>query len=186
MKRQIIFLIIGILWSAQQGRAKTVRPEAFGGVGWGKAWDDEGSIGTGINVNGGIGFNLISRLGLELEVTSMKNKREGSPGFQAEGRTTSVGPNLVYHFSSSRTKPFVVGGIHFFHHRGTAGFVPLPPDGTVNHWAFRIGGGVKAFVSERVFLRPEFICVAGGKGRSTGIEFPIFSPRFSVGLGYQW
>jgi hypothetical protein len=185
MKRQLILVFISVICSAPLCRGQST-PEVFGGVGWGKAWDDEGSIGAGIAVNGGAGFNLLSRLALEFEITTMKNKRESDVGFQADGQTTSIGPNLVYHFSSGRTRPFILGGIHFFHHRGTAGFAPLPPDESVNDVAIRIGGGVKAFVSERVFLRPEFICVTGGEGRARGVEFPISAPRFSVGIGYQW
>ena len=186
---RLLFLIAAVLFTGEIAAAQEGRTEVFAGAGWGRTWDDEGTIGTGLNVNAGVGFNVIPRVALELEVMTAKNKREpgAGSGFHAEGRTTTVGPNVLFHFATGRIKPFVLAGIHFFHHDGFAGFAPDRPEAKESHWAFRVGAGMKAFVSDRWFIRPEFACSSGGNGRTAGaLEFPIWSPRFSAGIGYQW
>ena len=93
----------------------------FGGTaGWGKTWDDEGSIGSGWLVGGYADRRLTRRLDLELSADLLKNTR--SDAFQADGHTTYLAGQLVGRFGPRSSNFFLSGGPAVAIYNGTTGF----------------------------------------------------------------
>jgi hypothetical protein len=59
---------------------------------------DEGSLGNGPYVLGGVGFRLAARASVEVDVMRAQHEREIAGG-PLEGTATGVFGNVVYHFS---------------------------------------------------------------------------------------
>src|SRR5215211_3225360 len=87
----------------------TPKGEVFGNVGAGKAYDDEGGIGNGLDFGGGIGYRITPKFGVEGYVNSIRHKREFGNGVVFEGTGTFVSANAIYHFSTAKVQPYVIG-----------------------------------------------------------------------------
>lgn len=163
------------------------RGEVFGSIGGGKAYDDEGSLGKGLDIGGGAGFRLTPRLGLEGHVNRIEYKRDFSSGVRFEGTAVFTTANLLYHFSTSRAQPYVVGGVGFVHLENRSRFPEddFLPKRTANGFATNFGGGVKIFLSKNFSLRPE-VRVFIGDTEGSGVEQPFSVGRASVALSYHW
>ena len=160
------------------------RSEVFGVVGVGKTYDDEGSLGTGINGGGGFGYRLSRRFGVEAEVNVFRTRREFSsqfPPFEADGAHV-MGSGLLY-LTQGRGQAYLIFGGGLQHVHVASGFGgPVGRSGTGG--AINFGGGVKIFVSPRVSLRPDLRIFSGGSG--SAVEPPFSVIRISGGVGYHW
>ena len=78
-----IFVVLGWLTAGigSVSGQEFLKREVFGNIGVGKTYDDEGSLGKGINGGGGIGYRLTDRFGVEAEVNGFRTKRVFSPDF---------------------------------------------------------------------------------------------------------
>jgi len=158
--------------------------ELFGVVGVGKTYDDEGSLGSGINGGAGFGYRLSRRFGVEAEVNLFRTRREFSsqfPAFEANGAQV-MGSGLLY-LTQGRGQVYLVFGGGLQHVHVASGFGgPVGRSGSGG--AINFGGGVKILVSPRVSLRPEARVFAGGSG--SAVEAPFSVIRVSLGVGYHW
>ena len=159
--------------------------ELFGTVGIGKAYDDEGSLGSGLNGGGGFGYRLSQRFGVEAEINAFRTVREFGPlfpPFRATG-VHAMGYGLLY-FNRGRAQAYLIFGAGLLHSSNPVGFAGARSDPSANGFAANLGAGIKIFVSEHVSLRPEFRIYAGD---SRGVvEPPLGVMRFSMGIGYHW
>lgn len=162
-----------------------LKKEVFGAIGIGKTYDDEGSLGSGVNVGGGFGYRLWSRIGVEVEVNAFRTRREFSsayPPFQASGAHV-MGSGLLY-LSRGRGQAYLLFGGGLLHTRLESGFGSVPVPRSANGFAVNLGGGMKIFVNPHVSLRPELrIYVGDSRG---AVEPPFGDIRFSMGVGYHW
>ena len=164
--------------------AGILRQEVFGVVGVGKAYDDEGSLGSGINGGGGFGYRFSRRWAVEAEVNAFRTRREFSsqfPAFQANGAHV-IGSALLY-LTQGRGQAYLIFGGGLQHTSVKSGFGGAGL-GSANGGAVNFGGGVKAFVTPHVSLRPEVRVFAGGSG--SVVEAPFSVIRVSIGAGYHW
>ena len=180
----VVFLM-PLLSIAQENRTKW---EVFGTAGYGRAYDDEGNIGSGLDLGGGFGYRITPKVGVEGSFNWFSHTREfgGSP-VRFEGTAVSGAANVVYHFSESKVQPFVTGGIGALQHEDrSTGLGQVGPPRTKSGFSYNFGGGVKIFLTKRVALRPEGRVLISNLGSGPGIEPPFSTFRGSVGIGYHW
>jgi hypothetical protein len=158
--------------------------EVFGTIGIGKTYDDEGSLGSGLNGSGGFGYRLTRRLGVEAEVNAFRTTREfGSqfPPFRASG--LHVMGNGVLYLNRGKAQAYLLFGAGLAHARVQSNFAGFhTPAG--NGLAVNLGFGVKAFVTQNISLRPEIRLYGADTGNV--IEAPFVDLRISMGVGYHW
>jgi opacity protein-like surface antigen len=188
IKLVVIAAVVFLMPVLSMAQDNGMKWEVFGTAGYGKAYDDEGNIGSGLDLGGGFGYRITPKLGIEGTVNWFKHSREFGPPnpVRFEGTAISGAANLVYHFSESKVQPFVTGGVGGLRHEDTSsGFGLFFPPRSASGFAYNFGGGVKIFVSRHVSLRPEGRILVANLG-SGGIEPPFSQFRFSMGIGYHW
>ena len=186
--RAIIFAVLILLPSAIFAQEYDSKGEAFINFGRGVTYDDEGSLGSGFNVGGGIGYHLTRKLKIEAEVNRIPFEREFSSGVRTEGTSVFVNANAVYHFSDSRARPYVIGGVGLLHYKNRSDFsAETPPDrSTSNGFAYNFGGGIKGYLTKKLSIRPEVRLYSGNLNRLVRTEPPLRILQVSVGFGYNW
>lgn len=169
------------------GQNYAPRGEVFGHLGGGKTYDDEGSLGNGFDIGGGVGFRLTPKFGVEGQVNRIAYKRDFSSGVRFAGTAVFTTANVLYHFSRSQAQPYVVGGVGFVHHENRSRFPEdsFLPKRTSNGFAKNFGAGVKIFLSKNFSLRPEFRVFLGDTAGSN-VEPPFSVGRASVAVSYHW
>lgn len=172
------------------GEEYRYRGEVFGAVGAGKTYDDEGSLGSGFNGGGGVGYRIRPKFGVEFELSGFRHERETSSGsLLFRGNGVFATGNAVYYFGSGtgRAQPYVIGGAGVLHKRNTSSFEGGPRlDFSGTGFALNGGAGVKIFVRPRFSIRPEFRVFAGGAGSQRVVEAPFVVIRASIGAAYHW
>lgn len=147
MKRLILTAAL-LLVSAGAVSAQTTPPASwtFGGTaGYGRTWDDEGQIGSGVLVGAYADRRIFKRTDLELSVDYLRHKRSaGESGFfEAEGHTTFLTGAIVQRFGSEGPNGYVLAGLTVGIHSGSAG-VPIDnliTDTGSTHSGLMFGGG---------------------------------------------
>lgn len=174
MIRLLAALLLALPLLAQQPKG-----EVFGLVGIGKTSDDEGSLGSGLNGGGGVGYRLTKRLGVEAEVNGFRSKRDfGQPVPPFEHSGVHVMGNGLVHFGPQRAQFYILGGVGLLHVKN------VRSGASGNGLNVGLGLGFKFFATEHVYIRPDVRLFAGDGGR--GAETPFAVIRFGVGLGYSW
>ena len=157
----------------------------FGAIGIGKTYDDEGSLGSGLNAGGGFGYRLSQRFAVEAEVNGFRTRRDFSSSFapfQANGAHV-MGSGLLY-LSRGRAQAYLLLGGGLLHVHVKNGFGGAPAGKSANGFAVNFGGGLRIFVSPHLSLRPELRIYSGGSGGA--VEPPFSVIRISLGAGYHW
>ena len=121
---------------------------------------------------------------MEGEVNVFRMRREFSaafPAFEANGAHV-MGSGLLY-LTQGRGQAYLIfgGGLQYVNVKSGFGGASL---GSGHGGAINFGGGVKAFVTPHVSLRPEMRVFAGDSGLV--VEAPFGLIRISMGLGYHW
>jgi opacity protein-like surface antigen len=178
MRRLIPALVLAALPLAAQTSGEFKRWEVHGSIGGGKSYDDEGSIGSGLSGGFGVGKRVTRRIGVEGEYTHLRHKREISGGaFIWEGSANLFTGNFLLHFRPERrVQPFVLIGAGGMTYEGSGpGF------------AWNCGAGVKAYLTDHWFLRPEVRISSGDYDRGPSQpEPPLSNIRVQFGVGYRW
>ncbi len=177
--------------------------EIYGNVGYGRLFDDETNLGTGLVVGGGIGYRFNRRWAVTFDVSRIGHQRE-TESYIFEGYALLVGGGLQYHFRpESKAQPYIRLGLSFAHYDGATigkpflpppGFPPVPgfvENGTQNFLGPDIGVGVKIFVTKKISIRPEYSFAIHGGFHAYDpprdiLEPGLWAPRFTVGIGYHW
>jgi hypothetical protein len=159
------------------------RVELFAGGGVARVGGDEGSLGNGPYLTGGIGFGLGPRASIELDVMKARHDRTIAGG-PLEGTATGIFGSVLYHFSNGRTRPFVLGSVGLLRSDVTQTF-PVNGTPTVftsrdSNFAWGGGGGAKILLTSRLSLRPQLRLVFS---ESTGV-MGLVAP--SIGAEYRW
>ena len=179
-----LLFLLALVASAQ---TPATRGEVFGSLGGGKAFDDEGGLGGGLDVGGGAGFRITPRFAIEGQVNRIHHRRDFSSGVRFEGIALFTTASLVYHFSESKAQPYVLAGLGVVNFENRSRFPedgPLPERKSTG-FATNFGGGAKLFLNRRVSLRPEFRLFFGDTAGS-GVEPRYCVLRGSVAISYHW
>ncbi len=153
----------------------------YGGVGGGRFYDDEGSLGRGLTYRTGVEWRPLNCMGLEAELLGIHHTR--SDAFQVRGNARALSANAVYYFSRSKAQPYVLGGFgllkvdYRYSWPGTANgeFQKSKTEPALN-----FGVGVRLFISRRWSLDPQF------RWAISAPSAYAIGNYFSTSLAYQW
>jgi hypothetical protein len=176
VRKVVLALILATVPVAAQWGFKR---EVFGAVGAGSTYDDEGSLGRGINGGGGIGYRLTPRLGFEAEVNAFRSKRDfGPPIAPFEHSGAHFMGNALLHVNRGRAQFYLIGGAGVLHIHNTG------TNRSHNGLSIDLGLGIKIFVTPHVYIRPDARAYVGSGGSAA--ESPFSDLRIAAGAGYSW
>ena len=138
---------------AQQGELTPPKVEVkatFGAAGFGDELDDPHVV-----AGGSVRLYLTRRFSVEPELLYMRHS--------SDDQDYLFTPGVAYDLTdpTQRVVPYVAGGVGVFHHRGRFlgnDFNTGQPrffDTSSTTWAATAGGGVKIFLSDRLFVAPD-------------------------------
>jgi hypothetical protein len=183
-----LFLLMPLVFVLTSGRSAgqdpSARVEVFAGAGVARMGGDEGSLGHGASLVGGVGFRFAPRVSLEVDLMRAQHERSIAGG-PLEGTATGVFGDVVYYFAEGRAQVFVMGSAGLLSSRTEHTFSPSggPPmtfRSQDDNFAWGGGAGVKIFVNPRLSLRPQFRLVFS---EATGV---MGLANTSVAIGYHW
>ncbi|MEW6126659.1 MAG: porin family protein [Acidobacteriota bacterium] len=190
MYRVILFFIFLTFSSTVLAQDYTPKGEVFGSIGGGKAYDDEGGIGSGLDFGGGVGYRITPKLQIEGAINTIRHERNFGSGVVFKGTGTFVSANLLYHFSTKQVQPYVIGGAGFVNHQNRSRFPedPFTPEVSSSGGAFNFGAGLRVFLNKHISIRPEFRVFVGypDSSRLRSVEAPFSVLRGSVSVSYHW
>ena len=190
------------LASAQSATPDEARVHTAASLGFSKAWDDEGGIGTGAEVGGTVGWLATDHLELLASVSTLAHDRP-TPFLSWDGRVWMLSARVAYapRARHARVRPFVAGGLGLMRssgsitERGSTGpFSRLRPEIVdVRNWTYtgplwEVGGGAELQFG-RMFVRPEAWWTVGmlDRGARIGVpEPPITVTRIVLGAGVRF
>jgi Outer membrane protein beta-barrel domain len=127
-------------------------------AGRGSTWDDEGSIGRGTAVGGGVEWRFRPRWSAGGEVGRLGHDRD-TPGLRFSGRTVFATANIAYHFAVRGVSPYVGGGFGgAFYNGELVNRFGASPQTIQRSSASTVGygtAGVEVPIGDRFALSPE-------------------------------
>ena len=139
--------------------------EVFATTGIVQVWDDEGNIGTGTPIGGGVGFKSPHGWGVEALVETQKATRDFDSGVQFDSTVTAGRGRIVKYFGSGRTQPYAGGSLGVTRVKsarsepfGGSIFRRTTTSGTIGGFA-----GVRIPAGDRLFVRPELELTKAGE-----------------------
>jgi hypothetical protein len=105
------------LTAAAQIDSSERRRVLFGDVGYARTWDDEGLLGQGASLSGGIGFSLTPRFAVQAIIQRIPYYRDVE-WLTFDGRVLFVGAEAAFQSTKSTVRPFATAGIGMFNDDG--------------------------------------------------------------------
>jgi outer membrane protein with beta-barrel domain len=137
--------------------AQTTSPEVFVRAGLVKLWDDEGNLGTGPSIGGGVGIRLPHGIAIEGLVERHSNDRNFSSGVVFKSTAAGVVGRVVKYIGPSHTRPYFGGGAGVARIRTMSRFPGFPRnDRTTTSRTLAGFAGIRFDAGRHLFLRPEF------------------------------
>ena len=170
-----LFLLFPSLLNAQTG----VGPEVMGRAGIVQLWDDEGNIGTGPALAGGVGVRLPGGFGAEALVERHTNERHFTSGVSFDSHALAVTGRILKYVGRGNTRPYFGGGAGVTRITTRSEFPGLsePHERTTTSPLLSGFAGVRIDTRKGVFFRPEFdFSKAGEHLRMAG----------TVAVGFGW
>lgn len=174
--------------------------DVHGNFGYGNVSDDDGSLGNGPVIGGGIGYRFSRRWGVSVDISRNAHNRDFSREgivHKWDGHSLILNGSLLVHFRpESRTQPYIRFGLSYAQQELTVLYKETPSFGppevqeetrstTNNFLGLDLGAGVRIFVAERISVKPQFrlatLSVRGG-----GFPDTLWATWFCVGIGYHW
>ncbi|HUP39477.1 MAG TPA: hypothetical protein VM115_05125 [Vicinamibacterales bacterium] len=173
-------LLGGLILSPTLASAQSI--EVFATTGVVQVWDDEGNIGVGMPVGGGVGFRSPHGWGVEglAEVQNAERKFDSEVRFESTVRAARA--RVIKYFSNGRTQPYAGGGVgvtrvkstrefptgcglanNVFTCTGRDIFRSESTNGTLSGFA-----GVRIAAGRVLFVRPEFEVSKAGEHMRIG------------------
>ena len=104
-----VFLLGVLILSPVLASAQSI--EVFATTGVVQLWDDEGSLGVGVPIGGGVGFKSPHGWGIEMLAETQKAQRNFDSGVQFDSTVTAARGRIIKYFGSGRTQPYAGGGL---------------------------------------------------------------------------
>jgi len=186
---RVFFLLDVLILSPVLASAQSI--EVFATTGVVQLWDDEGSLGVGVPIGGGIGFKSPHGWGIEMLAETHKAQRNFDNGVQFDSTVTAARGRIIKYFGSGRTQPYAGGGLgvtrvkstresptgcalvnNVFTCTGRDIFQSESTKGTLSGFA-----GVRIAAGNVLFVRPEFELSRAGEHTRIG---------GTVAIGASW
>jgi hypothetical protein len=148
----VVLSTFAVTASAQPADSRST-VSAIGG--FGKTYDDEGSLGHGWLAGGAIDRVVFGRTRAEVSLDVLTHDRDAGY-FQSRGQTIITGLSLLRRFGSGGAQPYVFGGVTLGHHSGTNVFNGTPVERSNLDAGVRFGAGVAIRAGRRLEVSPEF------------------------------
>ena len=186
---RIFFILGALILSPVLASAQSI--DVFAMTGVVQVWDDEGNIGAGMPIGGGIGFKSPHGWGLEALAETQKAERNFDSGVRFDSTVTAARGRIMKYFGPGRTQPYAGAGLGVTRVKSTrespANCAPIngvmicagrdvfrseSTAGTLSGFA-----GVRIAAGNTLFVRPEFeVSKAGEHMRMGG----------TVAIGASW
>jgi hypothetical protein len=151
----ILLLTFFFVPAAAHAQSTTEPAWTAGGiVGFGKTWDDESQVGSGVLLGARVEGRLAGPLWLEGSLDWLRHDRDEG-AFQADGHTSLLGAALRYRFGSGGSHGYVLGGPVLAFHSATNTFAGESRDIDSTDPGFSFGGGFAGRVGRRLEIGPE-------------------------------
>ena len=176
----IVITLLALLPFRAAGQDYSYQAKIFGGVGIGKFFDDEGSLGKGATYRTGVEWRPLSRLGLQGELSGVHHTR--GDAFNVNGNAVSFSGNVVYYFSRSRVQPYILAGIGVLKTSYNYGFPSIEArrfSVSKTEAEVNFGGGLQLFLNRRWSLDPQIRFAAS-------IPNYALANYFSISAAYHW
>ena len=179
-----VFILSPVLASAQS-------IDVFAITGVVQVWDDEGNIGAGVPIGGGLGFRSPHGWGLEALAETQKAERNFDSGVRFDSTVTAARGRIMKYFGNGRTQPYAGAGLgvtrvksmresptgcalvnNVFTCTGRDMFQSESTKGTLSGFA-----GVRIAAGNVLFVRPEFELSRAGEHMRMG---------GTVAIGASW
>lgn len=85
--------------------------EVFATTGVVQLWDDEGNLGLGVPIGGGVGFKSPHGWGIELLAETQKANRHFDSDVLFDSTVTAARARLLKYFGGGRTQPYAGGSL---------------------------------------------------------------------------
>jgi hypothetical protein len=186
----LLILFIGTLSRPAWAQSSTNGVMVFGQASPVQLWDDEGSIGTGLGIGGGVNLPLSDSWNLRGRVIRSQNERNFGNGVVFENSSTRYAAELLWELGDSRYAPYFGAGVgaFSFDHRTEFGPDPRAPvqrPTAVQRFSssgteLMYGGiaGITAVSAGRFRLQPEFSMWLS-QGWFVQMEYAVVA-------GWQW
>ena len=160
---RLLLLLTGLILIPALGSAQSL--EVFAMTGVVQLWDDEGNIGNGMPVGGGVGFRSPHGWGVEALAEGHKATRDFDSGVRFDSTVTAGRARILKYFGTGRTQAYAGGGLGVMRVKsartepfGGTIFRRTSTSGTLSAFA-----GVRIAASNTLFVRPEFEFLKAGE-----------------------
>ena len=187
MRRSVV--LIALILSPAFASAQSI--EIFATTGAVQLWDDEGNLGVGVPIGGGVGFKSPHGWGIEVLAETQKAKRNFDSDVRFDSTVTAARARILKYFGSGHTQPYAGGGLGVTRVTSTR---DSPADCTLTNNVFRCtsrdivrsestSGTLAGFAGVRIaagnvmFVRPEFELSRAGEHMRIG---------GTVAIGASW
>ncbi len=104
-----IFLLAALILSPALASAQSL--EVFATTGVVQLWDDEGNLGLGAPIGGGVGFKSPHGWGVEVMAETQKVKRTFDSDVRFDSTVTAGRARIMKYFGNGGTQPYAGGGL---------------------------------------------------------------------------
>ncbi|MCX6638554.1 MAG: hypothetical protein NT090_26160 [Acidobacteria bacterium] len=168
--------IAGLLFLALPLWCQPKAVEVFGQIGYGNAYEDDGSLGSGIVYGGAVTLPLSPRWAVDLDVQHNRTTYDASTEYTFGTRRTLVSPAILYRRGSDRVYWFAGGGFggridHMYGRNPGQPAYRVSEDGTTIPVRTGVVGGVTKHLLVRADLYFVFACLAPDAGVKLGIGY---------------
>jgi hypothetical protein len=143
--------------AAQARSSEEAGPQLFGVLAVGWLTDDEGSLGSGLDIGAGVGYRWRGPLAAEAQLERLGTERRFESGVDFDARLFQLSGRLLYHFSAGKTEPYVGGAVGLSRFERTSVFPVLTPG----------PDGRPVRQGDEVFRRDERVHVGRRRGRES-------------------
>ena len=168
-------------WTAP-GQDYSYKGRLYGGLGTGRFYDDEGSLGNGPTYRAGSEWRPLKHLGIGGELMGIHHRRRDY--FHVQGNDVAFSVDAICYFSKSRLQPYVLGGIGILLPHYSYSWPGLPDAGSFKaskqDRAINLGAGAKFFINRRWSLDPEARLLLSSPNGYALVNY------FSMAASYHW
>jgi opacity protein-like surface antigen len=186
---RIFFLLGALILTPVLASAQSI--DVFALTGAVQVWDDEGNIGAGMPIGGGIGFRSPHGWGIEALAETQEAERNYDSGVRFDSTVTAARGRIMKYFGSGRTQPYAGAGLGVTRVKSTR---ESPADCALVNNVFTCAGrdifrsdstkgtlsgfgGVRIAAGNVLFVRPEFELSRAGEYMRIG---------GTVAIGASW
>jgi len=195
-----IVLVSGLAGGSVAGAQSLPREvSVYGLASRASTWDDEGSLGSGMGLGGGITVGLTTAVAVEVDLLRGRHERMTSDGgLRWQGTPIIATAGVRYRFGGGRVRPYVSGGAGVLRYSGSfteARPIRLPPGATTADYPMRTvsrsgsafvmagGLGVEIDIANGWFVQPDARLVLTNPDNPQPL---FFVTRSGVSFGYRW